>query len=405
MAQDGNDPSLAAPATEETIDELVKALSDPVYQRRTYAARRLAAIGMPAAQRLRAAVRKADAETALRAQRILAALDKRFLAGVEVRLQFSHSAIAWETPTNLSLTISNPTPYPSRIPFDIRAPQQSGDAEAPREAAMIDEDHARQVGDMLDLADLIQVRDAEGQLIDVAVDETGDDPAVDNAVRERSSGNGPEYTLQPGERITLTARNFNRGWARYPLLDAGVYTVVFDFVPDWDDPVLAAERIGRIVSNQATLTVTEAAPEAVSRKGAKAMIALRRDGSFLTVSLTNRSDLPAYVNTNFGATLPFAEGVWVYEEDGVRREVRVDQKPTSSWRDFEAERLRRVSPGDAVELARVDVADLQRALEEVGVNLQGKAASVHFRYMNLCDRHWQENRHRRYKAITTCRRF
>ncbi|UCC30201.1 MAG: hypothetical protein JSU86_18625 [Phycisphaerales bacterium] len=373
----GGEKSLTAPATDADIAALVSDLSDPSYEKRTYATRRLCAIGMPATEKLRAAAAGDDAETALRAKAVLSLLDNLMFSGVEVRLSFSKSKIAWDQPVDLNLTLTNRAKYPARVPFEIDP--------AKRTAAG---DDAQQVGSMLDVADLVHVRGADGREIDLAVDDISADSQVVAAVQRRLN-EGPVSTLDPGQQVKITVAAFNRGWARYLLLDTGVYTITMDYTPEWEDDALATQRVGRVVSNPATITISTGAPATVSRSGAEASLAIERDGAFIAARLTNRTDQAMLVNKNFGRLPPFADGHWVYELDGTRQEVPVIAKSAASWHDFKAALLVEVGPGQSVELARIDLNELRRALSDAGAELDGRRWTVHFSYVNLCGRQWQ----------------
>ena len=374
---DGGERPLLGPATENQIAALVRDLSNPSYDKRTFATRRLCAIGMPAAEALRKTVQGDDAESALRAKAVLDVLDGVMFAGVEVRLAFSKSRISWDEAADLSVTMVNRSKYPARLPFELD----------PARRQAVTED-ARQVGDMLDLADYLRIRSPGGRKIELTVDDISSDPAVVAAVQQRLNG-GPGSALGAGEEVTLTARAFNRGWARYMLLDDGAYTVVMEYVPEWEDGVLAAERVGRVVSNETTITVSTAAPQSVSRSGAEAALVVEREGSFLVASLTNQTDQVVLVNKNFGPSPPFAEGRWVWQLDGNSRDLPLVPKPNASWHDFDAALLVEVAPGKPIELARIELADMRRVLTQVGADVNDPRWTVHFAYMNLCNRAWQ----------------
>ncbi|MGB2987246.1 MAG: hypothetical protein WBE26_15360 [Phycisphaerae bacterium] len=373
---DGELP-LTGPATDNEIASLIRDLGDSSYEKRTFATRRLCAIGMPAADQLQAAAEGDDVESALRARAVLLLLDRIMFAGVEIQLSFSKTRIAWDESVDLNMTMVNRSKYPARVPFDI-------DPDT-RKATTND---ARQVGDMLDLADFLHVRKADASVIELTVDDIAADAAVVAAVQDRLNG-GPSGVLEPGERVTLPACAFNRGWARYPLLDSGTYTVVMDYVPQWEDAVLAAQRVGRVVSNQATITVTEGAPASVSRGGQEASLAVDQEGSSLVAVLTNRTDQPMLINRNFGRSPPFAGGRWIWELDGARRDVPLFPKPAASWHDFDAALLVEVAPGQSIELARISVDKLRRAPAQAGAEVDRGRWTVHFAYVNLCDRSWQ----------------
>ncbi|MEK7755841.1 MAG: hypothetical protein AAB385_01365, partial [Planctomycetota bacterium] len=286
--------------------------------------------------------------------------------------------IDWLEPVDLNITMTNRLPYPARVPFDVD-PGVRGDA-----------DDARQVADMLDLAEWLKVRAPDGRELDLRVDDIGGEPAVFAVVQSRLAG-GPGGVLAPGEQITVTARAFNRGWARFPLLDRGEYTVMLDYVPDWTDEVLAAARVGRVLSTPATVTIRDGAPPTISRAGIQTDLIVEPafGGAFLIARLVNRTDQPVLINTNFGGAAPFADGRWVYELDQTRRDIPILPKPGASWHDFKPELLVEVGPGESVELARTSVRDLRKSLINAGADLSGDRWSVHFTYANLCDRQWQ----------------
>ncbi len=377
VAETGGEKSLTAPAGDAEIAALVRDLSDPSYEKRTYATRRLCAIGMPATAKLRAAAAGDDAETALRAKAVLSVLDDLMFSGVEVRLSFSKSKIAWEQLVDLNLTLINRAEYPARVPFEIDPAKRTAAA-----------DNAQQVGSMLDIADLMHVRGPDGRGVDLAVDDISADPQVVAAVQRRLN-EGPVSTLDPGQQVTITVSRFNRGWARYPLLDTGMYTAVMDYTPEWEDDVLAAQRVGRVVSNPATITISTGAPATVSRGGTEASLAIERDGAFIAARLTNRTDQTMLANKNFGRLPPFADGRWVYELDGTRHEVPVIAESAASWHDFKAALLVEVRPGQSAELARIHLNELRHALSDADARLDSRRWTVHFRYVNLCNRQWQ----------------
>ena len=220
------------------------------------------------------------------------------------------------------------------------------------------------------------------------MDEISDDPAVLRVVQERLSG-GPISVLAPGERASVALVAFNRGWARYPLLDEGNYTVMFRYVPEWIDPVLAEERAGEVRSNTLAFHVVKGAPETVSRGGALAEVAVRRDENELIASMTNRTDRAMLINTNYGMSVPFAAIQWIYERDGRRATIPAAPVLGRNWVDFDARRFVPLEPGGSLELSRVRVADLSRALSQAGEVVVAGEGIIALSYFNLCDRQWQ----------------
>jgi len=369
------------------MTSLVRALGDPAHEARMFATRRLCAIGMEAHELLQSAADSTDVEAALRAKQLLAVFDRLWFSGADVSLSFSKPIIDWLEPVDLNITMTNRLTYPARVPFDLHPTPLI--PSLPRgEAGASEADDARQVADMLDLAEWLKVRAPDGRELDLRVDDIGGDPAVFAVVQSRLAG-GPGSGLAAGERITVTARAFNRGWARFPLLDRGEYTVMLDYMPDWTDEVLAAARVGRVSSTPATVTIRDGAPPSISRTGIQTDLIVERDGTFLIARLVNRTDQPVLVNMNFGGAAPFADGRWVYELDQSRRDLPILPKPGASWHDFKPELLVEVGPGQSAELARISFNDLRKKLVNAGADLSGDRWSMHFTYANLCDRQWQ----------------
>ena len=372
---------LTVSTTDEELVSLIAELGDPSYEVRTAATRRLCAIGMPARARLRKAAEGDDVETALRAKNLLAVLDQIQFAGLDVLLSFSKSSIAWNESVDLRVTLINDSAYSGRVPFETDPGRR-----AERRKWSV---NALQVGDMLDLAELITVRGPDGREIDLRVDDILADPRVEVAVRERLDI-GPMGVIDAGKSVALTLNAFNRGWARYPLLDRGRYDIVLDYVPPWEDELLKTQRVGRVVSNPATITVTAGAPDTVSRGGEEASLRIERNAESLVAVLINRTDQPVLVNKNFGLAAPFAQGRWVYTLNDSIVDVPVLPKRRVSWDDFDQTLLVEVPPGGSLEVVRGDLKVIHQALAAAGADLSGTEWTVHFSYSNLCNRRWQE---------------
>ncbi len=365
--------ALSGAATSEEIASLIRDLGDASYDRRTRATRRLTAIGRAAGDALKSAAEGAEFETARRARSILHELDNQWMLGLDVTVSVSRSSIAWDESIDLLITFHNPTRYPSRVPFDLTG----GTVDANRLS------HAEQVGRMLDAVDFLTVR-RQGTTIDPRVDDIAADEDVQAAVERRVTG-GPSAELAPGGRVSITVPAFNRGWARYPLLDSGEYEIIFEHQPAWGDEVLTQQRVGLVRSPSARLHVTAGAPDVVSRAGVEAFVELTRSEDVLVARLTNTSDLPTTVNLNFGSSAPFAQARWIVFRGETYGEIAVRGAGQVSLKDFDASLLKTVAPGESVELARVDVASLQAPAAD-GV---AGACLVHLHYQNLLDRRWQ----------------
>lgn len=369
--------SESAPASDAEIHSLVAHLSDPAYARRVGATRRLCAIGAPARDALSRAAVSDDTEAALRARKVLEALDRVWFAGVDVHLQTSRPSFPWDQSVNVFLVMENRSSFPARIPFDIKSNQYDGESA-----------DARQVAALVDASDFLIVQNAQGKEIELRVDEISDDPAVLRVIQSRVAVT-PGSELGPGRRVTVPLTNFNRGWARYPLLDEGAYSVLFRYVPEWIDPVLAEQSVGEVRSNTLTLQVSQGAPQSISRHGGQAELTLRRDGEFLLASLTNHTDRTMLVNTNYGVSAPFAEVSWLYEHDGRRAAVPASPKQGRNWSEFDPGRFITLDPGATIELARIAAPELVERLKNLGESSISAQATITASYFNLCDRQWQ----------------
>lgn len=373
----GEPNSLTRPATEDDIARLIRDLGNRSYETRTSATRRLCAIGMRARRQLESAAGANDAEIALRADRIVSSLDRLLFAGVDVALTFSKPSVSWNEPVALRVTLTNRSDYATRVPFETD----------PEKRKALSED-ARQVGDMLDVAEWLHVRRLNGSALELRVDNILDDAAVGSEVNRRLNG-GPESILQPGKEITIVAEAFNRGWSRYALLDRGTYEVVFRYEPLWEDQHLRAAGVGKVESHRATITVTSSAPEAVSRKGLEASLAIHLEGDSAVALVTNRTDRRALINKNFGRAEPFARGHWVYARRGTRHETPVFTSQRASWHDFDMDLVVSVEPGQSVEVARASIKHLRKTFAETGADVAAANWELLFTYVNLLNRHWQ----------------
>jgi len=366
---------LTAPATDDEMARLIRDLGDSSYQTRTQAMRRLSATGPAAAAALEVAAKGEDFETALRAKKLLTALDRLLFAGLDVSLAFSAPAVAWDESIDLEVTLTNRSKYAARVPFESQPGSDAGG-------------DARQVAAMLDIADWIHVRGADDREIELRVDDIAADPEVVAAVQTRLNG-GPSSMVEPGGRVSLTVRAFNRGYARYPLLDEGNYVVAFEYVPAWEDEVLRARRIGRVAGNPASIHIRSGAPRTVSRTGVEAVLTVGRTDGWLAAKLTNSTDQSLFINRNFGNGAPFADGRWMYQLDESIHAIPVMGKTGASWHDFDPTLMSEVKPGQSVELTRIELGELRRALVAAGADLSGDRWTLYFSYMNSCDRSWQ----------------
>lgn len=360
------------------VDALIRQLADTDYARRVEATQRLCALGMTAYDELKAAAEGDQVEAALRARHILEQLSSLRFAGCDVSLAFSQQRIVWDEPVDLILTVNNRSRHVARVPFELSESRRAGQS-----------DDALHVGDFLDVADWLHVRDPSGDLVTLRVDDIAADPDVSQAVRDRLEG-GPVSEVPPGQSVQLRLRSFNRGWARYPLLDAGTYKIQFSYAPAWDDENLASQEVGRIDSEEVTVAVTEGAPSTVARDGTIASMELERDDDDLVAKLINHTDLDLYLNLNYGPTPPFAQGDWVYESGEAIHEITHSQRRNVTFADFAADQLVAVPPGATLEIARRNIDTIRQALIDAGIKDGGAPGEIRFVYNNLADRLWQQ---------------
>lgn len=372
------DRPLAGPHTDAEIQALIRDLGAPSFEKRQFATRRLCAIGPAARTPLEEAAKESDFEIALRARNLLTLLDQIMLSGVGVSLAFTDSAVDWNRSIDLVVTFVNHSQHRARLPFL--------DPLEPSDLAARKETDALQVGRMLDIADYLRVRRPDGSEIDLRVDDISVEPEIVAAVQKRLSGEAGIW-LDAGQTVRIRVPAFNRGWARYPLLEEGVYNVSFDYAPDWEDDVLNAQRIGRVSAEKTSVTVRRSAPATISRSGGMAELVLVREGNTLIGRLVNTFDQPITLNTNYGRTAPFAWARWVLGSGEERTEIAAVPGEGDSWSEFRAERLVRVEPGESLEIARETLEELLRKLALGGRT--DDPARIYLIYANSCDRHWQ----------------
>lgn len=371
-------------ATNEEIAQLIQSLGDPSFAQRTEATRKLSAIGAKAIAQLHSAAKSDNFEIALRAEQILVNFDNLWFGGVEVSLSFSKPTVVWNEPTDLIVTFVNRSTVPARVPLDLTL--EKSDADQP--AAGLDS-NAREVITMLDMADFLVVAKPDGTLVDLRVDDLGLDSSILAAVQDRLARD-PVSTIDPNERVSVRIASFNRGWARYPLFDKGRYEIVFQYRPEWDDEKLYSEGVGFVSSEPTSLTIASTAPAKISRSGVDSAIEIERDGLELVAKFVNQSDQIVWVNTNFGNGAPFSEGSWVFTHESSVHERKVAPESGRSWREFESAKLVELAAGDGVELSRIALADMRRALAEKGADPAKDRWTVNFNYANPCDRTWQQ---------------
>lgn len=367
----------AATAEARSVEQWIEELGHASFAVRTEATRRLCEIGATATALLKQAASSTSAEVSLRVGKILGAFDRQLFAGVSVELALSATSAAWRDPVDLKITFRNHSAFPSRLPVDTDS--------AARDSLSAD---ARQVGDMLDIADWLTVRDERGRYVELRVDDILSDTAIASAVDRRLKGE-PMSSLAAGEEVTILVKSFNRGWARYPLLDEGRYTVQFDYMPEWEDEWLRDRNVGRVTSNSVNFTVAHAAPPTVNRGRIEASLAMHIEAGRVVATVTNNTDQEAVINRHLGPVVPFAQVQWIHTCDGVQHIVVARAEPSETWMDFDGDLLTPVAPGESIAVATITTKQLREALAEKGADLSCNGARLHVTYKSLGNRQWQ----------------
>lgn len=365
-------------ATTAEIADLVVKLADERYSIRTDATRRLCMMGPAAAETLTHAAAENHGEAALRARHLLSIFDQCYFWGATVELSFSAPAIRWDEPVDLLIKFRNTSRYPVRLPFE-----PVGAAPGARLSA------AQQVGVLFDIADFIRVTDGKGDVITApTTDDLSDDPDV-AAIIEGRAAQGISSLLLPGGELTVRVEDFNHGWSRYRLLDAGSYRVAFEFQPDWSDAELARLAIGRVAAAPAAIEVTAPAPPDVSRDGAEARIEVVVEERRIFAYLVNAYDKPQWVNLGIGVATPFAQFAWSCTSSD---ETEIDIPLPTTKKDilkFQWSDLSEVEPGGRVLVAETSAADLFADFSREAKGVAPQKLRVRAIYSNVINRRWQ----------------
>ena len=358
------------------IAPLIRQLGDRSFQVRASASRRLCMIGPAARPLLEQAARSTDFEVALRAKALLDVFDQLLFTGCEIEIAVSRNRIAWNEPLDLSLTVRNRSAYAATVPFGV---SKTPGCPASREVG--------QVAALLDLADLLKVVGPDGAPIAFHADAADADPKIEAVLRSRAAA-PPAARLEPHQTLRLQASNINRGGARYPTLREGTYRIMLAYEPQWDDEEFTSAGVGALRSNTVEVVVTGGAPAGVVGPGASPRLALTQHRGFVVARITNRQDVPLWVNGNFGFDgPPYAALRWlVYDGDDWRDWTTPSDG--ASRQGFAREKLIEIAPGGEQELGRADLATLRKtaAIDE------GKPLFVRVVYSNLCDQSWQRHK-------------
>ncbi|MCH7719707.1 MAG: hypothetical protein IH988_01785 [Planctomycetes bacterium] len=364
---------VAPPPDPGHVQELIRRLADPSYEVRTRATWELCALGPPAVGALRRAAQSDEFEIALRARSVLEVFEQIHFGGVEISLEASRNRLSWDETVDLTLTFKNVSAYPARVPL-IVSPAAGMSADV------------RQVTGVLDVADYLRVVGPRSEAVALHVDDITADPQVADAVEARIDG-GPEATLDPGATLVYRVEDFNRGWARYPLLSAGTYSLQFVYIPPWDDERMAREEIGRVESNAIELRVTDDPPPVVNGPDLSAVLTLEWQNTAAVARLISTSDLPIAVNLNIDkGQPPFAALTWQTASGPGWRDLTIAGRRHGEGLVFDSALVIEIVPGDAVEVGRVSRDELRAAL---GGDLHDlRSLRIRAEYSNRTGRQW-----------------
>ncbi len=370
LAQDKKTEDVPAP--ESAIRQLIDQLGDASFEVRVEATRRICKMGLVASEHLKQAVATGQAEVSLRAKHLLETLDALMFSGVEVTLAVSDSTVRWHESVDITMTFTNRATVPARVPFELGAQSFAKSLEG------------RQVGDMLDAAEYLRITAPDGSEVNIILDDISEHPDVTNVVEHRVQG-GAVSTLAPGEKVALTLRGFNREWARYPLYEKGTYRIVFDYTPQWSDDSLLAEKVGRVVSNEVQVNISEAAPSSVSRHQIMGAFTVSLENEQVVARAHCKSDKPIFINQNFGTRLPLSQARWEFST--TTKAIEIPVSPTFDT--FDPNLVKKVGVGESIVIAKISRQSLQDWLVQRNASLDEPGAKVCFTYANWCNRSWQ----------------
>lgn len=364
------------PTSGEEIARLVAGLANRSYQKREQITRRIAEVGPAAIPYLRRELHNPKQEIALAARELMQELDEVLFAGASVRLEVDPPRVRWDQPVRLRIVVENGPAFPTKVPWKI-----------PLIATTQPASLASRVGVMMDVGDFLDVTSPGDEPVDMRVEPIGDDRDVEAAVNERVTG-GPASVLAPGKQCVLDIPEFNRGWARYPLLTKGRYRVQFTYQPDWSRAEWSEAGLGRIVSNTVEIEVTAPAPPAIRSATRPVRVLIAREAGQFVARLGNTWDRPLCVNLNFGADPEHAAQVcWlVLPKKGEPSMVTFPPADAAARAPLDAGRFRELRPAEEIELTRIETAALLTAAQKQSPGLLPEGAHVAVRYVNHATR-------------------
>ena len=326
--------------------------------------RQLAEWGPLAFAELRRAASGGDLEAAILARDLLAELEETVLIGAHVRLEVNRARVAWDEPVTLTIHAHNPTAGPVRVPW----PKPANTA-ATTQAT---HDDAAQVGAMMDAGDFLTVTGPDGRPIDLRIEPIDRARAVYEAVNLRAWHAPPSHLVEPGATGRLRIPLFNRGWARYPMLSAGRYTIAFSCQPEWKDASWTEDGLGLVRAAPVTVEVHQDAPEVLRRSDKPLAIHLGRTGETLVVQVQSTWDFPQWINLNLGNEITTHGRLgWQLLPSGDDGGEPVWLRPGGALPPVRLDLIRRLEPGATLTLDRVPAATIRQRARQAGLDKPG----------------------------------
>lgn len=355
--------------TEAQVEQAIRQLNHPAHARRRAAIRQLAEWGPVVFPQLRRAAKSDNTETAISARELLHELESAILIGAYVSLEVDRPRVAWNEPFTLTVHAVNPTNEKIEVPWPAtdQTPTTRTASTAPSSPPLdqekpggVSEFEARQVGALMDAGDFLVVTGPDGRSLDVRVDPIERDPSVYAAVNVRAAGVPPSHPMPAGAADRLLIPLFNRGWARYPMLAAGRYTIAFSYQPRWNDDSWTQDGFGLVQSAPISIEITAPAPEAIRAADQPLRLVVKRDGDTLAAELESTWDREMWINLNMGDDRStHAQLDWrlnANEDDEDSDVLRWDPEVTEER--LTAERFRLLRPGERFIVGRAPVAAL-----------------------------------------------
>lgn len=344
----------ALPSNQE-IRRTIGQLNHPSPSKRRAAIRQLAEWGPIAFEELKHAATASNIEVALSARDLLEELKSAILVGAEIRLQLSREQIGWKDPVSLTVIARNSTAGEVRVPWAVPASRPAG-------AVVSDAD---QVAAMMDAADFLVVSTPEGLPVTMRVEPIERNSEVYEAVDLRARGTPPSHTIPPGTEARLVIADFNRGWARYPMLEAGPYTISFSYQPQWKEESWTQSGFGMVKAGPVGIEIDPGAPEEILTGSNVFEMHVRREGKMFQAEIVSTWDLPQSINLNLNGPLStHAKMEWSITPARQDNAEPIELQPMEEGGDFVASELRQIAPAEKKVISRMPVANVEARIRE-----------------------------------------